>query len=417
LWSDLDYWSEFSIKDIGVMYGVRFLNTVARGFHCSIVVAVSAVSFSNRDAPLPTTIPHVHEGNDSRVATGILDAIGDTPLIELKTIGAALGCRILAKAEHMNPGGSVKDRAALRIVDEFERQGLLVPRNRRAAGHPVGTIVEATGGNTGIGLALVAAARGYKCVFTMPDKVSPEKVAFAEMLGARVVLCPADLSFADPRHYYQHAKTLVRELGPGAVLGNQFETEFNWRAHYESTGPEILRQTGGAIDAVVVSAGTGGTIGGLSRFFRENSPATRMFLIDPPGSSLYRLVTAGALEATPNPTKLAEGVGIGRLTANFSAARVDNAFVGSDQEIVDMAYFLLRNEGLLVGPSAALNVVGAVKAARLLGPGATVVTVICDGGERYRGKLFNRGWLLEQGLTAPALPANSDLPPSLDFVK
>jgi cysteine synthase len=349
-----------------------------------------------------------------RVSDGVLESIGNTPLIELRSVGSQLGCRILAKAEHMNPGGSIKDRAALSIVNELEKQGRLVPRSRRASGDAAGTIVEATGGNTGIGFALVAAARGYDSVFTMPDSISPEKVAFAELLGARVVLCPSTVPFADPQHYYQRAQSIVNEMGAGAVFGNQFESEHNWRAHYEGTGPEIVRQAAEShIDAIAVSAGTGGTIGGLSRFFHEHSPSTRIFLIDPPGSSLYRLVTAGALEPTPNPTKLAEGVGIGRLTANFRAASVDDAFVGTDQEIVDMAYFLLRNEGLLVGPSAALNVVGAVKAARVLGPGKTIVTVICDGGERYRGKLYNTAWLRERGLSVPE-PATLE---SLDFVR
>ena len=360
--------------------------------------ASNPVLESHRSHPLPT--PRA----PAAVAAGILDTIGNTPLIELRSLSALLGRRILAKAEHLNPGGSVKDRAALRIVDEFERKGQLVPRSRRAPGAPAGIIVEATGGNTGIGLALVAAARGYECVFTMPDRISADKVAFAELLGARVVLCPTAVPFTDPRHFYQHAAQLAVDLGPRAVLGNQFETDANWRAHYEGTGPEIIAQAAAAglsVDAVVVSAGTGGTIGGLSRCFRERSPRTRIFLIDPPGSSLYSWVTGGALAPTPDPTRIAEGVGIGRLTANFKAAGdLDGAFAGRDQEMVDMAHFLLAHEGLLVGPSAALNVCGAVKAARGLPPGSTVATVICDGGERYRARLFNTAWLESEGLTA-----------------
>ena len=367
--------------------------------------AVAVASFSAAcDSVAPVHPP--------RVSASVLDTIGNTPLIELKSLSALLGRRILAKAEFLNPGGSIKDRAALSIIDEFEKQGLLVPKNRRAPGTPPGIIVEATGGNTGIGLALVSSARGYDCIFTMPDKISPDKVAFAELLGARVVLCPTSVPFADERHYYQRAAAIARELGSRAVLGNQFETEMNWRAHYEGTGPEILRQVGGHIDAIVVSAGTGGTIGGLTRFFRERSPNTRIFLIDPPGSSLYRWVTEDVLAPTPDPTKVAEGVGIARLTANFKAGgAVDGAFVGSDQEMVDMAHFMLRHEGLLVGPSAALNVVGAVKLARKLEPGAVVVTVLCDGGERYRARLFNSSWLESQGLAVPARGVDS-----LEFV-
>lgn len=323
------------------------------------------------------------------VKSSVLECIGNTPLIELQSLSSATGCRILVKAEHMNPGGSVKDRPALRIIESAERDG------RLKLG---GTIVEGTGGNTGVGMALVAAAKGYKAIFTMPANTAPEKVSLMETLGAQAIVCPT-VPFSDEEQHYYHRAKAIAAATPGAVWGNQFEGKDNMMAHYTGTGPEIWAQSGGKVDAIALAAGTGGTIAGISTYLRERNPALKVFLIDPPGSALASLVRTGELTPSAGPT-IVEGIGIGRLTANFAAAlpHVDGAFDGTDAEAVDMAYFLLRNEGLFVGPSAALNVVGAVKAARQLGPGHTVVTVICDGGDRYRSKLYSPAWLAGQGL-------------------
>ena len=332
-----------------------------------------------------------------RVSHGLSAAIGRTPLIELPSLSAATGCRILVKAELLNPGGSVKDRAAVYILDGAEREGKLVPRHLRAPGAPRGTIVEGTGGNTGIALALLAASRGYNAIFTMPANVSDEKVATARALGAEVIVCPV-VPFTDPRHYYHAAQRIAAERG--AVWGNQFEGLLNARSHAEGTGPEIWAQAGESVDALVVAAGTGGTMGGLSTYLRSVNPGVKVYLADPPGSSLAGYVTTGVMAPAPGNT-ITEGIGVGRLTANFaSAARIDGAFPVSDQETVDMALYLLRREGLWVGPSAALNVCGAVKAARLLGPGHSVVTVLCDGGARYSSKMYSgAAWLAERGLS------------------
>lgn len=337
-----------------------------------------------------------------RAARGILEAVGETPLVELRSLSRATGCRILAKAEHLNPAGSVKDRPASFIVAELEREGRLVPREARAATGDARefTIIEGSGGNTSLGFALVAAARGYKAVFTVPANVAQEKVDLARTFGAEVIVCPV-VPFSDPRHYYHMARRLAEET-PNAVWGNQFEGLANSESHARTTGPEMWRQSGRAIDGLVVASGTGGTMGGLSRFLRAVNPAVAVWLVDPPGSSLAHFVETGEMAPQPGST-VTEGIGIARLTANFaSAAKIDGAFRCSNEEAVAMAYYLLRREGIFVGPSAALNVVGAVKLARKLGPGHTVATVLCDGGARYQSKLYSASWLESQGLTAAA---------------
>lgn len=337
----------------------------------------------------------------ANVTDGVLGAIGNTPLIELRSLSAATGCRILAKAEFMNPGGSVKDRAALNIVARLEADGALTPRHRLGPNERKGTLVEGTGGNTGVGLAIVAAARGYDAIFCMPENVSSEKVQLARTLGATVVVCPA-VPFTDKRHYYHRAQQIAAET-PGAVWTNQFESLMNAAGHYGGTGPEIWKQAGGIVDAFAVSAGTGGTIGGLACYLRERNPTLRVYLADPPGSALASYVQRGELVASAGTT-IAEGIGIARLTRNFEAATpIDAAFTVSDQDTVDMAFYLLRQEGVFVGPSAALNVVAAVKAARQLGPGHTVVTVLCDGGRNYMTKMYGAdgAWLESRGLRMP----------------
>lgn len=344
-----------------------------------------------------------------RPSLGILSTISNTPLVLIPSLSNATGCRILVKCEFLTPGGSIKDRAALHIIDLFEKSGLLIPR----AEEPY-TIIEATGGNTGIALALIAAARGYKCILTMPSSVSIEKIEFARMLGAEVIVCPG-CPFLDPRHYYQKAKQLSNEISK-SVWTNQFENLSNGLAHYTTTGPEIWKQSGNQVDGVVVSAGTGGTINGLSNYLKEQNPSCLSYLIDPAGSGLKSLVETGELKASSG-NSIAEGVGILRLTKNFANAKVDGAFQGCDKEAIAMAYYLLKREGIFIGPSAAMNVVGAVKLAKKLGPGHSIVTVLCDGGGRYSSKMWNKSYLEKEGnglIEASQVDASRD---HCDFIK
>jgi cysteine synthase A len=339
----------------------------------------------------------------------ILDAVGNTPLLELPTLSRATGCIILAKAEHLNPGLSVKDRAALNIVRGALASGAAPPGTR---------VVEATGGNTGVALAFICAAYGLPLTLTMPDYVAREKVLACEAMGATVLLCPsAGVAFADPRHFYQAAKRLGTE--PGHVWGNQFEGLLNRQAHVAGTGAELaaaLAARGAALDAFVVSAGTGGTLAGAGEALRCAFPAVALYLIDPPGSSLAAYVRTGQLRASEGRGTSLEGIGIGRVTANFaSCPPLTGVFDGTDEEAVAMMLYLAQREGVFVGPSAALNVVGAVKAARALGPGKVVATVLCDSGARYLSKHFNPQWRAENGLGS--VPPLAPPPGQLDFVK
>ena len=339
----------------------------------------------------------------------ILDAVGNTPLLELPTLSRATGCTILAKAEHLNPGLSVKDRAALNIVRGALANGTAPPGTR---------VVEATGGNTGVALAFICAAHGLPLTLTMPDYVAKEKVLACEAMGATVLLCPsAGVAFADPRHFYQAAKRLGAE--PGHVWGNQFEGLLNRQAHVAGTGAELARAVAGAglaLDAFCVSAGTGGTLAGAGEALRAAFPAVALYLIDPPGSSLAAYVRTGQLRASEGRGTSLEGIGIGRLTANFaSCPPLTGVFDGTDEEAVAMMLYLAQREGVFVGPSAALNVVGAVKAARALGPGKVVATVLCDSGARYLSKHFNPQWRAENGLGS--VPQAAPPAGQLDFVK
>jgi cysteine synthase len=325
----------------------------------------------------------------SDVRDGFAGTVGETPLIRIPSLSAATGCTILGKAEHLNPGGSVKDRAALAIVDAAEKSGALKPK---------GLIVEGTAGNTGIGLALVALARGHRCAIVMPNNQSQEKIDLLRTLGADVELVPP-APFKNENNYYHVARRKAESI-PGAFWANQFENEANAEAHYRTTGPEIWRQTGGKVDGAVMSSGTGGTIGGVTSFLKEQNADIACFLVDPPGSGLHAWITRGVFETTGS--SITEGIGIMRETANFRRAKLDGAFQGTDQQVVEMARFLLREDGLFVGSSAALNCVGAVKLARKLGPGKTIVTIICDGGGRYQSRLFAEAWLQERGLLPKA---------------
>ena len=330
------------------------------------------------------------------IAVGFPGTVGNTPLVKIESLSAETGCTILGKAEHLNPGGSVKDRAAKFMVDAAERAGQLTP------GH--GVVVEGTAGNTGIGLALMCRARGYRCVIVMPNNQSDEKVSLLRALGAEVELV-APAPFADQNNYYHRARVRAEELK--GFWANQFENTANADAHYQGTGPEILRQTDGAVDGFVCSSGTGGTIGGVTSFLKDKSPKTQCYVCDCGGSSLYSYVTHGTLDAEGG--SFLEGIGIRRITANFQRAKLDGAFRGTDAESTEMVHWLLRKDGLFVGGSAGLNVVGAVKLARKLGRGKTIVTILADGANRYQSRLFNDEWLRAQKVK----PKNAD---TLDFI-
>lgn len=324
------------------------------------------------------------------ILNGFAGAIGNTPLIRLARVSEETGCEILGKAEFMNPGGSVKDRAARWIIDDAERSGRLQSK---------GTVVEGTAGNTGIGLAHVCNARGYRCVIVMPDNQSPEKFQTLETLGAEVLRVKT-VPYSDPNHYQKVAQRISGEL-PDAIWANQFDNIANRTAHEESTGPEIWGQTEGRIDAFVCATGTGGTLGGTARFLKSANPKVRSYLADPQGSSLYHWIRSGKLEAN-GPGSITEGIGIGRVTANLEGTPIDDAVHVNDAEAVRMVYRLLREEGLFLGSTSGVNVAAAVQVAKSLGPGHTIVTVLCDTGHKYQSRLFNRKWLAEKGLAAAA---------------
>ncbi|DBA03066.1 TPA: hypothetical protein N0F65_003313 [Lagenidium giganteum] len=350
----------------------------------------------------------------------LMDAIGNTPLLELTSVSRLTGCKIYAKAEFMNPCGSIKDRPAKYLILDAEARGVL-PSG--------GTIIEATGGSTGIALTQMAAARGYKTALTMTERTAQEKVELMKVLGATVHVHP-DVSLYDEdradEHYYRAAKRL-QAATPDSVHLDQFENAASMRAHYETTAPEIWRQTQGHVDGFVVSSGSAGTISGVSAFLKERSAKCLVWLIEPvemTGLTTYvnsnrsNSYRRGDYELFPARTEksVTEGIGLPRVTANFRQARVDKGITGTNQEVVDMAYFLLRNDGIFVGPSSALNVIGAVKMARELGPGHTIVTVLCDTGARYRSKLYNREWLQAQNLVPP-IDDPGKRPTTLDFVQ
>jgi cysteine synthase A len=319
------------------------------------------------------------------VRDGFTGAIGDTPLIRLRAFSEETGCEILGKAEFMNPGGSVKDRAAKWIVLDAERRGELKPG---------GTVVEGTAGNTGIGLAHVCNARGYKCVIVMPDNQAAEKYQIIEALGAELRKVPA-VPYSNPNQYQKVAGRLADEL-PNAVWANQFDNTANRSAHFESTGPEIWRDTGGKLDAFCAATGTGGTLAGVAAYLKAQSPAVRIVLVDPPGSSLYHYFKHGELKAEGG-SSITEGIGTGRVTANLAGAPIDDALWVSDAETMRFVYRLLREEGLLLGSTAGINVAAAVMLAKQLGPGHTIATVLCDGGAKYQSRLFNPAWIAERG--------------------
>ncbi|OQR93908.1 cysteine synthase [Achlya hypogyna] len=329
----------------------------------------------------------------SLIKQGFLGTVGHTPLIRLGKLSALTGCNILAKAEFLNPGGSVKDRAALYVVEAAEKEGKL---------HPGGTVVEGTAGNTGIGLAHVCAAKGYNCVIYMPDTQSQEKIQALRVLGADVRPVPA-VAFTDPKNYNHQARDFAATLS-NAVWTNQFDNVANRNAHYETTGPEIFAQTQGAVDAFTCATGTGGTLAGTAMYLKEQKPSVRIVLADPPGSVLYRHVQDGVLERTGTGS-VTEGIGQGRITANLRDAPIDDAVHIEDHRSIEMVFRLLKDEGIFVGASSGLNVTAAVDVAQAMGPGHTIVTILCDSAARYQTRLFSRSWLDAKGLYA-AVPTD-----------
>ncbi|PIC00167.1 cysteine synthase A [Caulobacter sp. X] len=323
----------------------------------------------------------------------VLDAIGNTPLIRLRRASEATGCEILGKAEFMNPGQSVKDRAALGIIRDAEAKGLLKPGGR---------IVEGTAGNTGIGLAMVASALGYKTTIVIPRTQSQEKKDAIRLLGAELVEVDA-VPYSNPGNYVRYSGRLAEELAKtepnGVIWANQFDNVANREAHYLGTGPEIFEQTEGKVDGFICAVGSGGTLAGVAAALRERKPDVKIGLADPHGAALYSWYKDGELKS--EGSSISEGIGQGRVTANLEGLTIDHPFRVSDEEMLKVLYDLVMHEGLCLGGSAGINIAGAVKLAKELGPGHTIVTVLCDHGSRYQSKLFNPDFLKEKGLPTP----------------
>ncbi|HEY4773669.1 MAG TPA: cysteine synthase A [Xanthobacteraceae bacterium] len=337
-----------------------------------------------------------------RFCNGILDAIGHTPLIKLKRASEATGCAILGKAEFMNPGQSVKDRAALFIIEDALRKGEL---------HPGGVIVEGTAGNTGIGLALVGNALGFRCVIVIPETQSQEKKDTLRLFGAELVEVPA-VPYSNPNNYVKLSGRLAQELAKtepnGAIWANQFDNIANRDGHIATTGPEIWQQTDGKVDAFVCAVGTGGTLAGVGIALKERSKAVKIGLADPMGAALYSYYTTGVLKA--EGSSITEGIGQGRITKNLEGAPIDVAYQVPDEEALPIIFDLLEHEGLCLGGSSGINVAGAIRLARELGPGHTVVTILADYGTRYQSKLFDPKFLRSKDLPVPAwLERRSDI--------
>jgi len=322
-----------------------------------------------------------------------IDAIGRTPLIRLTGPSEATGCEILGKCEFMNPGGSVKDRAALAIVQDAEQKSLL---------RPDGVIVEGTAGNTGIGLALVGNARGYKTVIVIPETQSQEKKDMLILAGAELVQVPA-APYRDPNNFVHVSRRLAEERAEtnpnGAIWANQFDNLANREGHRRTTAAEIWDETDGKVDGFVSAVGTGGTLAGVALGLKEKNRDIVIALADPPGAALYEYYTNGELKA--DGSSITEGIGQGRITANLEGAPIDKAYQVPDEESLKVAFDLLQHEGLCLGGSSGVNVAGAIRLARDLGPGKTIVTVLCDGGARYMSKMYNPAFLREKGLPTP----------------
>ena len=322
------------------------------------------------------------------IKNGFVGTIGNTPLIRLNSFSEETGCEILGKAEFLNPGGSVKDRAALEIIEDAERKGLLKPG---------GTVVEGTAGNTGIGLAHICNAKGYKCLIVIPDTQSQEKIDLLRTLGAEVRTVPA-VPYRDPNNYVKMSGRIAEET-ENAIWANQFDNLANREAHYKTTAPEIWQQTDGKIDVWVASTGTGGTYAGAALFFKEKNPNIQCVVADPMGSGLYSYIKTGEVKIEGN--SITEGIGNSRITANMENVPIDDAIQIDDHEAIRVVYQLLRKDGLFLGGSVGINVGAAIALAKKLGPGHTIVTILCDGGARYQSRLYNPEWLASKGLMIP----------------
>lgn len=328
------------------------------------------------------------------VSNTIIDAIGKTPLIRLNRASAATGCEIWGKAEFMNPGQSVKDRAALQIIRDAEAKGML---------RPGGLIVEGTAGNTGIGIAMVARALGYRALIVIPRTQSQEKKDAIRIFGAELVEVDA-VPYANPMNYVRYSGAMAAEKAEtepnGAIWANQFDNTANRDAHYLTTGPEIWAQTEGKVDGFICSVGSGGTLAGVASALREQKPEVTVGLADPFGAALFNYYTQGELKS--EGTSVTEGIGQGRITRNLEGLKVDHAYQIPDAEALQQVFDLVEHEGLCLGGSAGVNIAGAIRLARDLGPGKTIVTVLCDYGSRYQSKLFNKAFLSEHGLPVPS---------------
>ena len=322
-----------------------------------------------------------------------IESIGNTPLIKLKTASEITGCNIYGKAEYLNPGGSVKDRAALALIKDAQDKKLISKG---------GIIVEGTAGNTGIGLCLLGNSLGYKTIIVMNDNQTQEKKDTLKNIGADLRLVPPK-PYKDDGNYVKVAGRLAEELKStnnyGVVWANQFDNTANAKGHYETTGPEIWEQTDGQIDGFVCASGTGGTIGGVSSFLKEQNKDVKIYLSDPSGSALYNYITNGELKS--EGSSITEGIGSSRVTANFAEAKIDGAFSIDDHESLPILYDLIKNEGLSLGTSCGVNIAGAIKLAKKLGPGKTIVTILCDKSDKYNSKMFNKQFLQEKGLPFP----------------
>jgi cysteine synthase A len=324
----------------------------------------------------------------------VVEAIGNTPLIKLTRASEITGCTILGKAEFMNPGQSVKDRAGKWMILEAEKRGELKPG---------GLVLEATAGNTGIGLAVVASARGYRTLILIPQTQSQEKKDMLRLCGAELIEVPA-LPYSNPNNYQHVAKRLAEQLrkteSNGVLFADQWNNLDNAKAHYDSTGPEIWQQTGGTIDGFICSVGTGGTLAGTSRALKERNKDIVVACADPHGFAMYELFKHGVAKSTPGDS-ITEGIGLGRVTPVIATAKVDDAFLIPDEESVKVIYELLEHEGLCLGGSTGVNVAGAIRLAKQLGPGHTIVTILCDSGNRYQSKLFNPDFMRSKNLPVP----------------
>ena len=327
------------------------------------------------------------------IKNNFLESIGNTQLIKLKMASEITGCNIYGKAEYQNPGGSVKDRAALALIRDAEEKKLITKG---------GIIVEGTAGNTGIGLCLLGNSIGYKTIIVMNDNQTQEKKDLLRNIGADLRLVPPK-PYKDENNFVKYAGRLADELkssnNHGVVWANQFDNTANMKGHYETTGPEIWEQTDGKLDGFVCSSGTGGTIAGVSSFLKEKNKDIKIYLSDPTGSSLYNYLENGELKSEGN--SITEGIGSSRITANFAKATIDGAFSISDHESLPVLFDLIEKEGLSLGTSCGVNIAGAIRLGKLLGPGKTIVTILCDKSDKYNSKLFNKSFLQEKGLPYP----------------